>query len=229
MKRKKLLFLSILFFPFLLNAAPKGEGNQNSEKRVTRKGLINPQAGTPTRAILDIEDKMKQYKTGASLTGADQSYNATLKRNIINGAFDLRELCKRSLDKHWEGRSEAQRNEFVGLMTRILEQKALFSNEQSKTKGKSYEVTYQGDTYSNANKDAVSKIVIRIPRDNTRVNLSYRFRKLGSEWKIYDVVVDEASLVDNYRYQFNSIITKNGYAELVNRMRKKLSQLDSRG
>jgi ABC-type transporter MlaC component len=39
------------------------------------------------------------------------------------------------------------------------------------------------------------------------------------------VIVDDASLVDNYRYQFDSIITKNGYPELVNRMQKKLAEL----
>jgi phospholipid transport system substrate-binding protein len=46
---------------------------------------------------------------------------------------------------------------------------------------------------------------------------------------VYDVIVDDASLVDNYRYQFDTIITKSGYPELVQRMKKKLTELQQQG
>ena len=59
--------------------------------------------------------------------------------------------------------------------------------------------------------------------ENISIALNYRLKKKGDEWKIYDVIVDEASLVDNYRYQFNSIITKHGYADLIRRMNEKLN------
>ncbi len=44
-------------------------------------------------------------------------------------------------------------------------------------------------------------------------------------WKIYDVIVDDASLLDNYRYQFDSIIRKGGYADLIRRMESKLKSI----
>jgi len=42
--------------------------------------------------------------------------------------------------------------------------------------------------------------------------------------KIYDVVVENISLISNYHYQFNRIITKTSYDELVSMMRQKLSK-----
>jgi phospholipid transport system substrate-binding protein len=45
-------------------------------------------------------------------------------------------------------------------------------------------------------------------------------------WKIYDVVVEDISLVNNYRSQFDRILSKTSYDELIRRMKEKLS--DSR-
>ena len=223
---KKYLLLVVIFLSShgALQAAPKGEGVEGQGNTVKRMGNINAAPGTPTRAILDIEDKMKSYKTQKPLSAADEVYNAKIKHDIIQGSFDLRELCRRSLDKHWDQRSGAEQDQFVNLMSRILEKKALFTSEQSKTRGKKYVVNYRGDNFLQGSM-AVSKIHIRT-QDNNEINIQYRFRKVGGQWRIYDVVVDDASLVDNYRYQFDSIIKKYGYGELVNRMNKKLMERD---
>ncbi len=52
----------------------------------------------------------------------------------------------------------------------------------------------------------------------------YKLHQVGNEWKIYDVVVENISLISNYRSQFNRIITKTSYDELVSMMRQKLSK-----
>ncbi len=54
--------------------------------------------------------------------------------------------------------------------------------------------------------------------------MNYRLYRVGEEWKIYDVVVENISLINNYRSQFNRIITKISYDELVSRMKQKLSK-----
>ena len=45
------------------------------------------------------------------------------------------------------------------------------------------------------------------------------------KWKIFDVIVDGASLLNNYKYQFDSIIRKNGYEDLIRRMEAKLKTM----
>jgi phospholipid transport system substrate-binding protein len=64
-----------------------------------------------------------------------------------------------------------------------------------------------------------------VPSENIDIVLNYKLKRQDGEWKIYDVIVDEASLVDNYKYQFNKIIVKHGYQDLVNRMSKKLTSI----
>jgi phospholipid transport system substrate-binding protein len=186
-------------------------------------------AGTPTRAIQDLESKSDDYKTGPHLTAADQAHNAQIKREIITGTFDVRELSRLSLDKHWTERTSTEQDSFVNLMTQLLEKKAVLSKEQSKVQGKKYFVKYLGDTYLDTQKTrAKTRTLIRVPKEDVSVSIEYRLVKTATGWKIFDVIVDDASLVDNYRYQFDSIITKHGYSELVNRMSKKLSEMESK-
>ncbi|MCZ6549018.1 MAG: ABC transporter substrate-binding protein [Deltaproteobacteria bacterium] len=54
--------------------------------------------------------------------------------------------------------------------------------------------------------------------------LDYKLHQVGNEWKIYDVVAEDISLVNNYRSQFNRVITRSSYEELVSRMKQKLSE-----
>jgi phospholipid transport system substrate-binding protein len=109
-----------------------------------------------------------------------------------------------------------------------LERKAILSKEQSKTKGQKYYVKYQGETYLDPQKTrARVRTQANVPKEQVSVSIDYKLVKAGNQWKIFDVIVDDASLVDNYKYQFNSIITKHGYPELVSRINKKLTELNS--
>jgi ABC-type transporter MlaC component len=114
-------------------------------------------------------------------------------------------------------------------MVSLLEEKALFSKEQSAAKSKSggkYRVIYKGHKYiSKGKKKAFVRTKVIVPAENVDIDLNYKLRVHDGEWKIYDVIVDEASLVANYKYQFNSIITKHGYDELVSRMTRKLDEI----
>jgi phospholipid transport system substrate-binding protein len=195
---------------------------------VIRQETQNAAVGTPTRAIQDLEAKMDDYKTGADLTAEDKAHNAQIKKDIITGTFDIRELCRLSLDKHWGGRSPEEQNNFVSMMTQLLEKKAVLSKEQGRTRGKKYYVKYLGDTFLDPPKTRVrTRTSIHVPKEDVNVSIDYKLVKVGSEWKIFDVIVDDASLVDNYKYQFNSIITKHGYPELVSRINKKLKEMGS--
>jgi len=220
-----LLFAGLWALSPQLQAAVKGAAPQGNGEPLQASGQVNAPQGTPTREIQDIESKMDKYKTGDNLTVEDRANNAKIKRDILTGTFDLNELCKLALDKHWVEISSGEQGNFVALMTDLLETKAIFSKEQTKTKGKAYTVQYLGDTYLNDRARAKTRTKVVVPKDNVKVDIEYKLKKDPGGWKIYDVVVDDASLVDNYRYQFDAIISKNGYPELVRRMQNKLKEL----
>jgi len=51
------------------------------------------------------------------------------------------------------------------------------------------------------------------------VPIEYRLHKVTGGWKIYDVLVEGISLVNNYRSQFDRIISSSSYNELVQKMK----------
>jgi len=222
------MLTGLLILPSTSFSAVKGartSGTTSSGGVISTAGQANAPEGTPTREIQDIETKMDAFKTGNNLSAEEKANNAKIKRDILTGTFDLRELSRLALDKYWNQISATEQTNFVSLMTDLLETKAIFSKEQSKAQGKAYTVQYLGDTYSDNKSQAKSRTKIVIPKDSTKVGIDYKLKKDAGGWKIFDVVVDDASLVDNYRYQFDAIISKHGYPELVNRMRQKLAEI----
>lgn len=209
-------FLAIFIFSFLASSLAFA---------AVQKAAV----GTPTRAIQDLDDRLDDYRTGPNLTPEDEEYNRSIKRDILHGTFDIRELCQMSLGRHWDERTETERNDFVQLMTDLLEERAILSKEQGQKKAKSkniYQITYRGDKFLNAEKSRVlTRTSVYVQSEDIRVELNYKLKKADGIWKIYDVIVDNASLGDNYKYQFDSIIKKGGYADLVKRMQNKLDSL----
>lgn len=185
-------------------------------------------AKSPTEAIKELDRMLSSYHTGANLTPEQQEENRVIKQKVIQGTFDLRELSRISLGRHWIELSDADRNHFVDLMTNLLEEKGVLSKEQGQKKAKSgaiYNITYRGDKFLDPIKRrALARTQVFVPSHNVRVALDYKLHRNG-EWKIYDVIVDGSSLVENYQYQFDNIITKYGFPELIKRMEKKLAEI----
>ena len=226
----KLIFYiaALLLMAVTIRVSVAADANQGAARKYYTEG-------TPTRAIQDLDDMLGDFKMrqgGKPLSEADEAFNRALKQKILHGTFDLRELARLSLAKNWAQRSEAEQNQFVQLLTDLLEEKALFSKEQSAAKSKSggkYFVIYRGHKFEDATKiRSFVRTKVVVPSENIDIELNYRLKKEGSAWKIYDIIVDEASLVDNYRYQFDSIIKKHGYPDLVRRMSEKLSSLKAK-
>ncbi|MEE9604134.1 MAG: ABC transporter substrate-binding protein [Candidatus Scalindua sp.] len=49
----------------------------------------------------------------------------------------------------------------------------------------------------------------------------FHLLKKNGKWKIYDVIIEGASVVRNYRSQINSILVQSSYEELVQKMKQK--------
>jgi len=212
--------------------AAKNLKDTKRTSKTKRRGVKYYPSGTPTRAIQELDNMLDDFIVkgeGQKLTADEEKHNKKLKQNIIHGTFDIRELAKLSLSKHWRDRTPSEQDEFVSLLTSLLEEKALFSKEQSAAKSKEggkYFVVYRGHKFPKSNKErSFVRTKVVVPSENITITLNYRMKKKGEEWKLYDIIVDQASLVDNYRYQFNNIIKKHGYPELVRRMSSKLDNM----
>lgn len=207
--------------------------------------------GTPTRAIQDLDKLLEGYIVSPK-TPEERAHNRELKKKALDGTFDIRTLAEISMAKHWNTLTRKQQDHFVSVLSQLLERKAVFAKEQGgdkKKKGTSYHVTYEGHKFLKSKKKAKVNSWVRIPSENLKISLDYKVHEVDRPkeqprdpilanllpipedwptmkgWKIYDVIVDDASLLDNYRYQFDSIIKKNGYEDLIRRMESKLSEM----
>jgi len=66
--------------------------------------------------------------------------------------------------------------------------------------------------------DVASKIMTS---KGAEYSIQYKAHLVSNEWKVYDVVAENISLVNNFRSQFNRVIANSSYEELLRRLRDK--------
>ena len=131
-------------------------------------------------------------------------------------------MAKRSLGPTWGKLSAGQRQEFVKLFSELLE--ASYSDKIEKY-AQRVKIDYTGEILDGDYAEVRTTVV----RANDRIPLNYRLINEAGTWKVYDVVIEGVSLVSNYRSQFSKIIHESSYAELVRRLKTKVSELTRTG
>jgi phospholipid transport system substrate-binding protein len=135
-------------------------------------------------------------------------------RRIADEIFDFAETAKRSLGRHWQARTPAEREEFVQLFTDLLERAYLSKIELYNGEN----ISYVGESIEGDSAVVRTKITTR---QGTEVPVDYRMLSKGDRWLVYDVNIEGVSLIANYRTQFNKIIQTSSYQELVRKMKAK--------
>jgi len=137
-------------------------------------------------------------------------------RTITDGVFDWAEMARRSLGRHWTGRTAAEQEEFVGLFRDLLERAYLSKIERYSNEP----ILYLGESVDGDQAMVRTKIVTK---QNQEVPIDYRMSRQGDRWRVYDVLVEKISLVANYRTQFDGIIKASSYEELVKKLKARTS------
>jgi len=134
-------------------------------------------------------------------------------RQVIYPRFDFAEMAKRSLGPHWQRRTPEEQREFVKIFTGLLEQSYVDTIESYNGE----KIVYTNEILEKSSAEVATKIVTK----KEEFSLNYKLHLVSGEWKVYDVVVENISLVNNYRSQFNRTITTASYADLIRRMKEK--------
>ena len=142
-------------------------------------------------------------------------------RTIVGEIFDVKEISKRALGHHWHERTPVEQREFVQLFGDLLE-RACFSKLELYG---GQRVIFLGDSIDDDLATVRTKIV---SKDDTEFYVDYRMRLAGHRWVAYDVTIANLSLIANYRSQFNTIIRKASYGELVKQLRARQDEQQPR-
>jgi phospholipid transport system substrate-binding protein len=132
---------------------------------------------------------------------------------VIYQRFDFTEMARRSLGPEWRRRTAEEHKEFVALFTKLLEPAHLNTIESYNGE----KVQYLNERAENSGAQVDTKITDNKGRE---FSVNYRLHDVNGDWKIYDVVVEDVSLVNNYRAQFSRVLAKSSYAELVNTIKE---------
>jgi phospholipid transport system substrate-binding protein len=176
-------------------------------------------AGPPTDQLKVTIDRILAVVQDPALRQAGKADERRQKiRAIANEVFDWHETGKRALARHWEGRSPQEREEFSKLFADLLERSYVGKIESYSGE----KILYEKETVDGDRAEVRTKLVTKA---GTSIPIDYQMQKAGDRWRVYDVKIENVSLVLNYRSQFNRIIQQSGYPELVNRLKTKQEEL----
>jgi phospholipid transport system substrate-binding protein len=134
---------------------------------------------------------------------------------IYEQMFDEVELSRRTLGGNWTKLNAPQQQEFTQLYRQVLE-KAYIDKILSYTNEK---IVFPKENMLASNQAEVQTKVITSSKE---IPIFYKVIQKNGTWKVYDVVVENVSLVQNYRSQFNDILAKNTPDQLLEILRKKV-------
>ncbi len=138
---------------------------------------------------------------------------------IFDSILDYDAFAQASLKDHWTERSDAERKQFQDLLKQLIQR----AYRKNLDRTADYDVRYDGEAREG---EGVTVHTVAQSRSNAReepVSIDYVLHRTAGVWKIQDIVTEGSSLVNNYRQQFNRIIKKDGFPELLNRMKKRLA------
>jgi len=165
----------------------------------------------PTEQLREYTDQVIKILDDPALARGDRR---AAVRKIAHEAFDVTETARRVLARHWQARTPAERDEFTQLFADLLERTYIARLDEYGGE----RIRYVGESIDGELATVRARIVTRA---GIEVPVESRMVRRGERWLIYDVLIENVSLVANYRSQFDRIVRSSSYEELVRRLKQK--------
>lgn len=180
-------------------------------------------SATVSAQTTSAQTQIKETVEKILATLGDKSANAGDRRSKITGLirdrFDFRTMAQMTLATNWKKATEAQRSRFIELFSQLLEE------------------TYMGriEAYTDEKVNFVAEKVkgdkamvdTRIVTKTVEIPIDYKLVLQDKNWLVYDVVIEEVSLVRSYRSNYGDIVQKEGMDGLLVKMQEKLTEIRS--
>ena len=178
---------------------------------------LNAFADSPTVQIKSTVDQVIQILTNPQLQGEGRKQERRKRlRETIFVRFDFQEIAQRSLAAHWQRRTPEEQKEFIKVFSDLLEQTYVDKIESYNNE----KFIYMNERIDGPYAEVSSKMRASKGEEFT---INYKLHSVGGDWKVYDLVIENVSLMNNYRSQFNRILINSTYDELISRIKAKVS------
>jgi phospholipid transport system substrate-binding protein len=188
--------------PAVVVAAPQVQGDEaDSPLRVIERytAELREMVGLNERKQKGIKEEEKEKRV----------------QGKVREFFDFPTLARLSLGPRWKRITPAQQKEYSQLFVELVENSYI---RRSRDLVGNYELTFTGEKIAGEN----SKVTCRVARNDADIDILYELHRKDGKWMIFNIVLDNVDLVQNYQSQFHQIITKRGWNALIRLMQKKL-------
>ena len=173
-------------------------------------------AGAPEDQVRQSVDKLLAILSDPRLKQEDKKNERREElKKVIYQRFDFTEMARRSLGPEWRRHTPEEQKEFVKLFTDLLERAYLDRIESYNGE----KVQYLGEREDHGYAEVQTKLV---NNKGQEFSINYRLHNVNGDWKVYDVVGEDISVVNNYRAQFSHVLASSSYQELIHRMKEKI-------
>lgn len=183
--------------------------------------LFSASAFAQGKSPLDVV-KQRSSEVTSILEQPDSPARKERLNKALHATVDFGELATRALGKHWTDRTEAERQEFLDLLQRLLQ-----ANYAKQLDGRKLGKDYTLDFGDERIRDGRAVVRMTVSYKNKKHPVMYRLTQKGDSWVVYDLVIDDVSLEETYREGYVPIIEEDGWSGLIDLMRERLAELEA--
>jgi phospholipid transport system substrate-binding protein len=172
----------------------------------------NAQAESPKKQLQGTVDRVIEV-LGTIRSQEDFEQNRDLLRQILLTRFDYAAMAQQSLGNRWVD-LKGKEKEFVAVFTAFVE------NSYMSTLGsyRAEQVAYDRERIDGQSAEVDTRVV---SGEGTPIHIGYKLHLTNGQWMVYDAVIDDVSVVSNYRSQFARILRTGSLEELLQSLRAK--------
>jgi len=138
---------------------------------------------------------------------------------VVNRIFDFRGMARSSLGQSWNNITAAEQNRFVSLFARLVEKRYIGKIDAYHDQ----EVIYKEKRVKNDR----ARVYTAILDKDVEIPIDYSMEREHDKWLIMDLRIENVSLVANYRRDFNSIIRKENFSGLIEKITEQLEESET--
>jgi phospholipid transport system substrate-binding protein len=139
-------------------------------------------------------------------------------QKAIDGRFNYSQMVRRSLGKTYDSLSDQKKQNFIKLFKGLLENSYASKLESYRDE----KINFLDEVV----KGKYALVKTNIVRSNNTIRVDYKLILGNGQWKVYDFVIEGVSMIRNYKAQFTKIIRRDSYEVLVEKLTKKINELE---
>jgi phospholipid transport system substrate-binding protein len=177
---------------------------------------VHARATDPEGMVRETTDQVLNALKGEARKGTQDA--ATAERLVYDEILPLIHFptfAKLVLGKHWQTATPEQRTRFTReFQNMLIRTYAKYMLGYAETRVNYLSTRNEGGKYTFVNTQLIPG------QGKTPLQVSYRFKKFGEDWKAIDVTVDGLSMAKNFRTSFTEEVNQGGLDALISRLTK---------